>query len=262
MVRVSPSWVKERLRSTYLAARATDQLPRFLWDVSRAIISRSTVRASYRIEGIKFSTEHRGVDGRTFEEIFVERLYDLPGTLAQMVPSKPSTVLDLGGNVGYFSLWAELRWNAEKIVAFEPDPANAERYRELKSMNGLSWDLVEAFAATRDGSVRFATGRLTSGSKVMDGFGAEIEAVDVFPYMADADIVKMDIEGAEWDLLSDKRMSELKRPAIVLEYHRHACPGEDPHDVAIVLLTDHGFKIHELFYHEHLGVGMLWAYRV
>lgn len=257
----SLSLVGNKLRNKYLAGRATDQLPAFLLNASKAAITRSTIRASYSVQGAKFSTEHRGIDGRTFEEIFVERLYNLPEALGHMIPNGPITVLDLGGNVGYFGLWAQVTWRPERLIAFEPDPANAHRYRELKTTNSFDWEIIEAYAATEDGNVRFTTGRLTSGSKSIDGSGANVRSMDVLPYMADAHIIKMDIEGAEWGIVSDIRMRDLTEKLLVIEYHPFQCPDENPREVIIDILTGHGFNIHELFFYSHLGMGMLWAYK-
>ena len=47
----------------------------------------------------------------------------------------------------------------------------------------------------------------------------------MFPHLHDADLLKIDIEGGEWPLLTDARFGELKVPAIVLEYHAYDSPA-------------------------------------
>ena len=46
--------------------------------------------------------------------------------------------------------------------------------------------------------------------------------------MAEADLVKIDIEGGEWPILTDPRFAQLPTPALVIEYHPAGCPGPDP----------------------------------
>ena len=83
--------------------------------------------------------------------------------------------------------------------------------------------------------------------------------VDVMPLLADADLVKIDIEGGEWPLLEHPGFAAVS--AAVLEYHPQSCPGDDPRTTAHALLEGHGFEIAELFYEPGSRVGMLWATR-
>jgi hypothetical protein len=87
----------------------------------------------------------------------------------------------------------------------------------------------------------------------------EVPMVDVMPRLADADLVKIDIEGGEWALLADPRFAEAR--AVVLEYHPYGCPTDDPRRSAHELLHAHGFEVTPLFYEPDNGVGMLWATR-
>ena len=70
-----------------------------------------------------------------------------------------------------------------------------------------------------------------------DESATTLPAADVFPYLEGADLVKIDIEGGEWPILSDPRFAELEARALVLEYHPHLCPGPDPRECADGLLA-------------------------
>lgn len=49
-----------------------------------------------------------------------------------------------------------------------------------------------------------------------------VAAADVLPYLADTDLVKMDIEGGEWEILADPRLGARLHQALVLGHHgRH-----------------------------------------
>jgi hypothetical protein len=71
----------------------------------------------------------------------------------------------------------------------------------------------------------------------------EVPAVDAFPLMDGAELVKMDIEGSEWPILEDPRLREAAVRHLVVEYHGWACPRPDPRAYAIELLERAGFTL-------------------
>jgi len=75
-----------------------------------------------------------------------------------------------------------------------------------------------------------------------------------------ADLVKVDIEGGEWDILLDPRFAQNPPRAIVLEYHPHLCPGDDPRAAAQEALARAGLSMAPIW-HRADGYGMLWAWR-
>ncbi len=81
---------------------------------------------------------------------------------------------------------------------------------------------------------------------------------DVLPKVAEADLVKLDIEGGEWVLLADERFVAVR--ALELGYHRDGCPGADPAVAAHELLRGHGLQASPLF-EAPAGGGMLRATR-
>ena len=54
-----------------------------------------------------------------YQEIFEQRIYLPPGGLS--LPSSP-VILDIGANIGIFSLFCKQEWNDAQIHAFEPVP--------------------------------------------------------------------------------------------------------------------------------------------
>jgi hypothetical protein len=118
---------------------------------------------------------------------------------------------------------------------------------------------VQASAATADGKVSFLGGRFTT-SHIGAG-GIEIPAADVFPYLAEADLAKLDIEGAEWPILADPRFSALRLEVVVLEYHAEGAPSEDPREAAVLALRAAGFEIVGEHPKPACGTGVIWAMR-
>lgn len=125
--------------------------------------------------------------------------------LTSAVPATGAIVLDCGANQGAFAAWAADRLGA-RVYSFEADPLLADR---LPSRAG-----VETFAlavAGEDGqmTLRRAPDRCSSGV-----FNAEAEPGDTFRVtarslesfcaehgIARVDLLKLDVEGAELDVL-------------------------------------------------------------
>jgi hypothetical protein len=87
-----------------------------------------------------------------------------------------------------------------------------------------------------------------------------VEAVDIFELLDHVDLLKIDIEGGEWQLLADPRLASLEARVIVLEHHGRHAPTQDPRAAATDLLHRAGYTV-AAGGPQQLGVGMLWAWR-
>jgi FkbM family methyltransferase len=170
--------------------------------------------------------------------------------------------VDLGSNIGLFSAFFLTRYPEAEIVGFEPDPENLEVLEATIAVNGKgsTWNVVEACASNRPGSFAFASGNANL-SRIASADEAErvVAAVDVFPYLEQADVAKINIEGGEWDLLLDPRFAELELPALVIEYHDILSPQPDFHALTIERLTSAGYRTEQVFLTGTEGV--LWAWK-
>jgi FkbM family methyltransferase len=190
--------------------------------------------------------------------------YEPPPALAAAL-SGPLRILDLGGNIGMFGAFALSRWNVREIRSYEPDPENAAILAATISVNGAEerWTLTQAAVAQRSGTIRFLPGRLADSRQAAgDEAGIEVKTVDVFSLDHAIDLLKMDIEGGEWAILTDARLRELGAPIIVMEWHWRFAPHRDAHRAACDLLHAAGYEI-EL---DRPGVpaghtGVIWARR-
>ena len=252
---VLTSRLVEPLIATVLRASPVYGRRRFL----AAELQRPDEARAYRLResgGIVY-VRHGTPDVAALGEVFYERQYEPPAAVAAHLEGlgRQLAVLDLGANVGFFDVFASFRFPAARIVAFEPDAANAELLRRTVAANKLDCQVVEAAAATADGEVPFVGGGFTL-SRIEAG-GEPVPAVDVLPCLAGADLAKIDIEGSEWELLADSRFASAAPPALVLEFHTHlAPPGADAESA----LTADGYSIERrLFFGK--GHGLLWALR-
>jgi FkbM family methyltransferase len=237
------------------------------WGFVTAQFAPNTVRQhQLRGSGLTMALRHCTRDVDILNEIFSVECYAPPPEVARRLDAigAPS-IMDLGANIGLFGLYVLGRWPDSRVVGFEPDVANAELLDRTIVANALAdrWRAIRAACSNQDGIARFATGHL-SESKITDvseGDTVEVPMVDAFDACRDADLVKMDIEGAEWAILTDRRLSELRAYAIVLEWHLLESPEPDAAGFATHLLRSAGFVHTRGQAAESGGNGLLWAWR-
>jgi FkbM family methyltransferase len=173
--------------------------------------------------------------------------------------------MDLGANIGMFGAWFLSRYPRGRVTAYEADPANAAVHHLTVRANApaVEWELVAAAAGTRDGEVRFVTGHATNSRLATDG-DSDTELVpqhDVLARAQDVHLLKVDIEGAEWDLLQDPRFESLPARVVALEYHAERCPEPDSRGFAAARLEAAGFRVTDGGLDAPPGHGMVWGWR-
>jgi hypothetical protein len=89
----------------------------------------------------------------------------------------------------------------------------------------------------------------------------EVPMVDLFRYLDDVALLKMDIEGGEWPILADPRLARAAPRVIVLEYHAHCCPEPNPRVAAKRQLEELGYLVEDSDTSVAPDVGLLWAWR-
>jgi FkbM family methyltransferase len=245
------------LTALLLRARTVEESTAF---AARELLGRGGAFA-YTVRGgaPRVVVRHGTGDPATLGEVFHERDYEPPSEMPAIAPRR---IVDLGANVGYFGAFALTRWPGSAVIAFEPDPANAAVHERTIELNGLGdrWELRRAAALARPGDVRFkASGDAlahasSSGDLVVPG-------EDVIPLLAGADLVKVDIEGGEWELLGDPRFAAAPPRRIVLEHHPDPLGGSDPRATALRHLRAAGLVETASIFARSDGYGMLWAWQ-
>lgn len=276
----------QRLRRTLGAARCLREPGRFVRNELRDV----PTQAAYHLRhaGLVAHVRHPLLDMWVLEEVFRFRVYEPPPPAARLLQrlGRPVRIVDLGGHVGFFGLFMQGRFPHSEIVSFEPDPGSAGLLRRTIQRNALQdrWRVIEACAAPTDGSVDFTSSyhlsrmgpgaqpsleemhrRVTrafgfmQGSALLTAQRRQVASRDVFPFLIEADLIKIDIEGAEWELLADPRFGELRAPAVVLEYHPVDHRGEDAEEDARRRLEQAGYD--EFAAGGGTDAGLLWAWR-
>ena len=210
---------------------------------------------------------HRTRDTDVFDEIFVgNRGYAPPPAVAARFHDRPpERVLDLGGNVGLFGVFALARWPAATITSVEPDPENLPLLARCVEANGAGgrWTVIAACAMSQPGVVAFSGGRFADSAIALQGevVTDHVVAVDAFGLLREADLAKIDIEGAEWDLLLDPRFAAAAPPVVVMEWHQRGCPTENAYSTALDAFRRAGYEVEgEPPPPGHI-YGTIWAWR-
>jgi FkbM family methyltransferase len=133
----------------------------------------------------------------SFEEICVDSAYDL-----SLVPFAPDVVLDCGAHVGLFSMLALHRFPKARLVAFEPNPRNAEQLRSHLLAYGTRAEVREVAVSVYSGESQFTSDQSNSGHLVDLPRGGWTVTVEDLPAFVAAlgnarQLIKLDVEGEE-----------------------------------------------------------------
>jgi len=217
-----------------------------------------------RESGVRVAIRHRANDSATLAEIFHRHDYRPSPRVAGAV-ADPRMIVDLGANIGLFGAYALARWPRSTVVGYEPDPENVAVHERTIAANNLQrrWRVIGAAAGSSDREVELAAGRAMGSFVVSEPVQVptiSVQLRDVMSEICGADLVKVDIEGGEWEILKDPRFGEHPPRAVVLEYHPHLCPAADPRAEAERLLAGARLTIAPIW-HRDDGYGMLWGWR-
>lgn len=167
------------------------------------------------------------------------------GQVVNETVRKGMTVIDIGAHHGYYSLYfAKCVGPTGRVFSFEPVPENFALMRKNILLNNINW--IETFphalfSCTKDISFAAPDESLASGDGSLlesrKGRQILVHAVTLDSFCAPAqirpDVIKMDVEGAELDVLLGAR-DTLKQcsPKLLIELHHfdgnvaaHPVPG-------------------------------------
>lgn len=136
------------------------------------------------------------------------------------------TVLDIGANVGDYTVWAA--WSGARVYAFEPEPRNIDRLKANVQLNGLDRRVVVVPEAlfSHSGQIQLSfSNQSAGGHTVGGGAGTLVSCITLEDFLARehidmVDILKIDVEGAEYEIfgqISPQVFAKVK--GIVGEYH-------------------------------------------
>jgi FkbM family methyltransferase len=134
-------------------------------------------------------------------------------------------VIDLGANIGYYTMLAAARVGpAGRVSAFEPDAGNAAMLARSAAANGFGTiTLFNCAVAAAAGVVELAmddsNGRVVRGGTPGASRVQAVALDELLGPQHPVELIKMDIEGAEgFALAGMERLLRARRPTLVCEF--------------------------------------------
>jgi FkbM family methyltransferase len=196
---------------------------------------------SFRVAGLgKIYLRPDNSDAATFNQVFVDRSYDLRpfgqnkrvmDTYARILASgRRPVIIDGGANVGAAALWFQAHFPEACIIAIEPNPPTAEICR-LNASDHAAIQVVEAALGSSPGFVRLESTNESWATQTIreEGAGTTLMTIEEAQALAGPDselfIVKIDIEGFEADLFGSNTKWLANTPVVMIEPHDWLFPG-------------------------------------
>lgn len=178
-------------------------------------------------DGLTITIRQNYADATTVAEIFLEDCYVRGLTL----PHNP-VVIDIGGFIGDFSLYAAKRLNARKVVVCEPSPRNWALLLKNIANNGYEDRIEPVNKAVTDGGKAMMNIDAPDERQCMVSAYCPSEqplsvvsGISLGQLLQDhavetVDLLKIDCEGGEYSILESTPAEVLSRIRnIVFEYH-------------------------------------------
>jgi len=203
------------------------------------------------MNGKKFQFNDAGCFYVTYKEIIQDEIY-------QFKPStKNPVIIDCGANMGLSVLYFSKNYPTAKIIAFEPEEPifnvleNNVRSFDLKNVTIYKkavWDSVTTLDFYSDKGMGGSVINVYSNQEP-----AKVETVLLSDYLHEKiDFLKMDIEGAEYQVLKSCGNLIQNVEHLFVEYHSFV-NREQKLDDLLLLLKENGFRYHlrQSFSREH-----------
>jgi len=152
-----------------------------------------------------------------FKEMFVDEIYKFKSTSQQPV------IFDCGANVGTSCLYFKQLFPNAKIKAFEADPMIANILKLNLSKSGIDdVEIINKAVWIDDNGIEFGVEGADGGSINFVSNKIKIESIRLKDFLEKEekiDLLKIDIEGAEYQVLKDCCASLNSVQNLFVEYH-------------------------------------------
>jgi FkbM family methyltransferase len=183
-----------------------------------------TVNFTCRGQKVWFEMSNRYLGA--FAGVFLDEEYDC-GTELE---SPPRRILDLGGNIGFGSVYLSKLFPGAEIVAIEPDPRNMPLLRTNLQRNHVDAHVISGAVGPRRGRLALRYGDDPACSSLVGtgmhdlAHSLDVEIITVQDIMNQVgwrfvDLVKIDIEGAEDALLAEENAWLHNVGSLLVEVH-------------------------------------------
>lgn len=174
-----------------------------------------------KIYGHTIKFEHHNEFLHSIDEIFLKEIYK-----TDFGKIKNPYIIDCGANIGLSVLYFLKNYPQSKILAFEPDEKNYAILKEnIADMKEANVEIRQEAVWNEDTIINFVdegtqSSRINSELSNSSDNISKVKAIRLKNIISDRiDLLKLDIEGAEYDVLVDisDKLKDIER--IFLEYH-------------------------------------------
>ena len=255
----------EAIRERRMPYQARQQL-------DKVLVSIGVKYRSVKVGGALIRTRRCTVDENVAQHILSEEEYNADGYEI----GDSDTVIDVGGQIGCFAVYAALRATKGKVFTFEPMSENYQLLTHNVNLNHLG-NVVTSRSAVVGGqerTVRLFVTDFTGGHSVKPEYadsldeyedvpGMSLEAIFKKNSMQKCDFLKLDCEGAEFDILLNTPDSVLNRvERIAMEWHASSMDSKLAESQQLVKrLIDLGFTIDKYVEFSLFKCGLIFAKR-
>jgi FkbM family methyltransferase len=218
--------------------------------------------AEYRLRNGDRLIDSAGTMAGTLAVVYLRREYGLP--------HDARVIVDIGANMGCFSVFAAQLCQAATVLCYEPESGNFERLNKNITVNHLQGRVhAYQYAVSGDGGTKeLSLGESPLNSLVINSPSQRRQRVDCITLsdiianqnLLQIDFLKLNCEGAEYEIIEQCPESDIvKLRKIRLEYHNFGDKQRNGRYL-VGLLKQRGFTI-ERFTTYRNESGFIWASR-
>lgn len=250
-------WLKTILNSTNLKQRIVRFAPPQLIHWGKCLLDTDYRRRSQHLQQLQavpryqqtttniFGTPFELADSAsfisTFRQIFEDQIYRFNAN------TERPYILDCGANIGLSVIYFKRLYPQSVIVAFEPDKAIFDVLsRNVKNFGHSDVELINRAVWNSDTELDFTSDGADGGrvSVASDKSNNVVKTVRLKDYLdRRIHFLKIDIEGAETEVLSDCADQLANVDALFVEYHSFDSQPQTLHQLAEILARA-GFRLH------------------
>lgn len=163
----------------------------------------------------------------------------------------PTALVDGGANIGMFTLQAHACFPGLPVTCYEPDPANLRQLELNLSANGIAARVVPKALWSRVGDLFYHPAQSYTG--FVSEEPSDFPIACVTPEVPDGCWLKLDIEGAEYEVLPALLRAGAQPAWISMEVHAFNTRGQ----VLLDLLREHRYEVRGQWHPQDICVTVL-----
>ena len=178
------------------------------------------------------------------KEVYLDRIYD-----QYTRGRKDLTIVDLGSNIGITNFY--FKDYAKRLIAVEPSKDHIKTLKTMHAQNDMNAEIYPYAVSSKNGKTKFYHNDNTTmyslrGEVNNKNEYEEVETKTLDQMMKDLkikhiDILKMDIEGSEYDLIVSDGFVKVKDKIDLILGEFHTWSGVNPQQFATCFI-DYGYE--------------------